>query len=123
MLKAQARRIRTRRQGDSGADVVIRRLELAIACRFAIYGGFLRLARRTGRFPQLVDPRSRVNGLLLIGSPRFRECPEDPTTRQLTGTRASFGSIGGVAPLCHRWTSLAFGERSRRRQRGRAACA
>jgi hypothetical protein len=31
------------------------------------------LARRTGRFPQLVDPRSSVNGLLLTGSPRFRE--------------------------------------------------
>ena len=31
------------------------------------------LARRTGRCPQLVDPRSRVNGLLLTGSPRFRE--------------------------------------------------
>ena len=31
------------------------------------------LARRTGRFPQLVDPRSRVNGLLLTGSPGFRE--------------------------------------------------
>ena len=32
-----------------------------------------KLARRTGRFPQLVDPRSSVNGLLLTGSPRFRE--------------------------------------------------
>jgi hypothetical protein len=32
-----------------------------------------RMARRTGRFPQLVDPRSSVNGLLLTGSPRFRE--------------------------------------------------
>jgi hypothetical protein len=32
-----------------------------------------RLARRTGRFPQLVDPRSSVNGLLLKGSPGFRE--------------------------------------------------
>jgi hypothetical protein len=31
------------------------------------------VARRTGRFPQLVDPRSRVNGLLLTGSPRFRD--------------------------------------------------
>jgi hypothetical protein len=31
------------------------------------------MARRTGRFPQLVDPRSSVNGLLLTGSPRFRE--------------------------------------------------
>ena len=30
------------------------------------------LARRTGRFPQLVDPRSSVNGLLLTGSPGFR---------------------------------------------------
>jgi hypothetical protein len=30
-------------------------------------------ARRTGRFRQLVDPRSRVNGLLLTGSPGFRE--------------------------------------------------
>jgi hypothetical protein len=35
--------------------------------------GFIWLARRTGRFPQLVDPRSGVNGLLLTGSPRFRE--------------------------------------------------
>ena len=33
----------------------------------------LQLARRTGRFPQLVDSRSRVNGLLLRGSPGFRE--------------------------------------------------
>jgi hypothetical protein len=31
------------------------------------------MARRTGRFPQLVDPRSSMNGLLLTGSPRFRE--------------------------------------------------
>ena len=31
------------------------------------------LARRTGRFPQLVDSRSSVNGLLLTGSPGFRE--------------------------------------------------
>ena len=30
------------------------------------------LARRTGRFPQLVDPGSRVNGLLLTGLPGFR---------------------------------------------------
>jgi len=29
------------------------------------------LARRTGRFPQLVDSRSCVNGLLSTGSPRF----------------------------------------------------
>ena len=35
--------------------------------------GLTGLARRTGRFPQLVDPRSGVNGLLLTGSPRFRE--------------------------------------------------
>jgi hypothetical protein len=35
--------------------------------------GLTELARRTGRFPQLVDPRSRVNGLLLRGSPGFRE--------------------------------------------------
>ena len=35
--------------------------------------GFIGLARRTGRFPQLVDPRSCVNGLFLTGSPRFRE--------------------------------------------------
>src|SRR5437762_11502498 len=37
---------------------------------------FMRLtgvARRTGRFPQLVDSRSSVNRLLLTGSPRFRE--------------------------------------------------
>ena len=32
-----------------------------------------KLARRTGRFPQLVDPRSSVNGLLLTGSPSFRD--------------------------------------------------
>jgi hypothetical protein len=31
-----------------------------------------RLGRRTGRFPELVDPRSSVNGLVLTGSPRFR---------------------------------------------------
>ena len=35
------------------------------------------LARRTGRFPQLVDPRGRVNGLLLTGSPRFRGSLEE----------------------------------------------
>ena len=34
---------------------------------------FNEMARRTGRFPQLVDSRSGVNGLLLRGSPRFRE--------------------------------------------------
>ena len=32
-----------------------------------------KVARRTGRFPQLVDPRGRVSGLLLTRSPRFRE--------------------------------------------------
>ena len=30
------------------------------------------VARRTGRFPQLVDSRSSVNGLLLTVSPGFR---------------------------------------------------
>ena len=35
--------------------------------------GLTELARRTGRFPQLADPRGRVNGLLLTGSPKFRE--------------------------------------------------
>jgi len=30
------------------------------------------VARRTGRFPQLFDPRSSVNGLLSTGSPRSR---------------------------------------------------
>jgi hypothetical protein len=34
---------------------------------------FTGVARRTGRFPQLVDPRGSVNGLLLTDSPRFRE--------------------------------------------------
>jgi Phage integrase family len=34
-----------------------------------------RVARRTGRFPQLADPRGRVNGLFLTGSPRFRDHP------------------------------------------------
>jgi hypothetical protein len=34
--------------------------------------GLTELARRTGRFPQLVDSRSRVTGLLLEGSPGFR---------------------------------------------------
>ena len=100
------------------------------------------LARRTGRFPQLVDPRSRVNGLLLIGSPGFREVsskidaavaahpvsgPFTPSLRrvptgellsvgslngqqprQFIGTRAPFGSIGGVDPFHERWTSRAF---------------
>ena len=37
------------------------------------------VARRTGRFPQLVDPRSGVNGLLLTGSPRFRDVRLDAT--------------------------------------------
>jgi hypothetical protein len=42
--------------------------------RFGLTAATLeRLARRTGRFAQLVDPRSSVNGLLLTGSPRFRE--------------------------------------------------
>ena len=42
-------------------------------------GAFSRkVARRTGRFPQLVDPRGSVNGLLLTGSPRFRKVrPEE----------------------------------------------
>jgi hypothetical protein len=31
------------------------------------------VARRTGRFPQLVGPRSSVNGLFLTGSPGFRD--------------------------------------------------
>jgi hypothetical protein len=31
------------------------------------------LAHRAGRFSQLADPRGSVNGLLLRGSPRFRE--------------------------------------------------
>jgi len=31
------------------------------------------IGSRTGRFPQLVGPRSGVNGLLLTGSPRFRD--------------------------------------------------
>jgi len=38
------------------------------------------LARRTGRFPQLVGPRSSVNGLFLTGSPRFREVRALSTT-------------------------------------------
>ena len=50
--------------------------------------GVLELARRTGRFPQLVDPRSRVNGLLFRDSPGFRgvsleerrSCSERPAT-------------------------------------------
>jgi hypothetical protein len=32
-----------------------------------------KMARCTGRFPQLLDPRSSVNGLFLTGSPGFRE--------------------------------------------------
>jgi hypothetical protein len=48
-------------------------LELANAWRYANCIEVLEVARRTGRFPQLVDPRSSVNGLLLTGSPRFRE--------------------------------------------------
>ena len=31
------------------------------------------VARRTGRFPQLVDSRSSVNRVLSAGSPRFRD--------------------------------------------------
>src|SRR6266700_1344524 len=31
------------------------------------------MARGTGRFPQLVDPRSSINRLFLLGSPGFRE--------------------------------------------------
>jgi hypothetical protein len=41
------------------------------SCR-ATYKLLKGLARRTGRFPQLVDPRSRINGLLSDSSPRFR---------------------------------------------------
>ena len=49
-------------------------------------------ARRTGRFPQLVDPRSSVNGLLLTGSPRFREV-------SLEGDAAVAGSSSSLRPL------------------------
>src|SRR6267143_3005239 len=45
------------------------------------------LARRTGRFPQLVDPRSSINGLLLTGSPRFREVSLEER-RSLAGSRS-----------------------------------
>ena len=48
--------------------------------------GLTGLARRTGRFPQLVDPRSSVNGLLLTGSPRFREVSLDCRRRRLIGS-------------------------------------
>jgi hypothetical protein len=52
------------------------------ASRWIAWGAISRtpakMARRTGRFPQLVDRRSSVNGLLLTGSPRFREVsPEE----------------------------------------------
>jgi hypothetical protein len=42
------------------------------------------LARRTGRFPQLVDPRSSVNGLLLTGSPGFREVSLEVVTQPVS---------------------------------------
>ena len=48
-------------------------IEPAITCLFTTCVDFFEVARRTGRFPQLVDPRSSVNGLLFTGSPRFRE--------------------------------------------------
>src|SRR5688572_14783535 len=46
------------------------------ASRWIAWGVILaepRMTRRTGRFPQLVDPRSSVNGLFSTGSPRFRD--------------------------------------------------
>jgi hypothetical protein len=52
------------------------------------------VARRTGRFPQLVDPRSGVNGLLLTGSPGFREVSLEETHRcrltQLAALKTTF---------------------------------
>ena len=47
--------------------------EQGSSLQVADFIGFIGLAHHTGRFPQLVDPRSSVNGLLLTGSPRFRE--------------------------------------------------
>jgi hypothetical protein len=44
------------------------------------------VARRTGRFPQLADPRSGVNGLFLIGSPGFRAVSLDERPRPAPGS-------------------------------------
>jgi hypothetical protein len=54
---------------------------------------FKQLARRTGRFPQLVDPRSSVNGLFLTGSPGFRAV----SLEERSGVRRS----SRVRPLTH----------------------
>ena len=47
----------------------IRRLELATVCLRATCVSVVEVARRTGRFLQLVDQRGRVNGLLLKRGP------------------------------------------------------
>jgi hypothetical protein len=63
----------------------------------------LRLARRTGRFPQLVDPKSRVNGLLLTSSPRFRAVSLEERCRRRRLTQ--FGAADAHPPPTYPMTS------------------
>jgi hypothetical protein len=70
------------------------------------------MARRTGRFPQLVDPRGSVNGLLLIGSPRFREVSLEER-RSLCRLNAVCGRRHPRAALIERQGDLALCEQSK----------
>ena len=72
-----------------------------------------RLPRRTGRFPQLVDQRSRVNGLLSTGSPRGREVNLD--------VRRSAGRLKQSASDAHPSAHSASPNSQRRSQTWRAA--
>ena len=75
-----------------------------------------KVARRTGRFPQLVDPRSRVNGLFLTGSPGFREVsPRRLATRPTVSPVTGFRTCGPCPveparklPLMRRLNSLSM---------------
>jgi len=58
------------------------------------------LARRPGRFPQLVDPRSSVSGLLLTGSPRFREV--SPRSDAAFAGSSSLRPLTPIASNCSR---------------------
>jgi hypothetical protein len=76
---------------------VIHALELASA---SLYGNFVEIvevARRTGRFPQLVDRRSSVNGLFLTGSPGFRE-----VSLEERGSLCRLKSLPPITPLSYR---------------------
>ena len=66
----------------------------------------LGMPRRTGRFPQLLDPRSSVNGLFLTGSPGFRE-----VSLEERGSLCRLQqSAADNAPLLPRWAPERIGE-------------